>query len=198
MKKNDRAWERLYAISQTVFSFHASRLVLSFRGLLLILLGIIGLIEPEIVLICVTRVVGGVLLLFAAASFIMAFRTGRGSVSLLMLFFLLGTVGVCLLIRPLFFDLFLMFAFGVWLIFTGVWGILAEQKRFGQFILSMPSLVAFLIGFLLVVAPFRGALTVAWVAALLMLLSGLQMLLLSLGLDAGKWVFHLEKKDRKN
>ena len=198
MKKNDRTWERLYAISQTLFSFHASRLVLCFRGFLLIVLGIMGLLQPEIVLICVTRAVGGVLLLFAAASFIMAFKTGRGSVSLLMLFFLLGTVGVCLLIKPLYFDLYLMFLFGVWLIFTGVWGIISVQKRFGQLILPMPGLVAFLIGFLLVVAPFRGALTVARVAALLMLLSGLQMLLLSLGLDAGKWVFHLEKKDREN
>jgi len=198
MKNNDRTWERLYVIPQTLFSFHVSRMVLFFRGLILLVLGIIGLLEPEIVLICVTRVVGGVLLLFAAASFIMAFRTGRGSVSLLMLFFLLGTVGVCLLIWPLLLDLYLMFVFGVWLIFTGVSGIISAQKRFGQLVLPMPGLVASLIGFLLVVAPFRGALTVAWVAALLMLLSGLQMLLLSLGLDAGKWVFHLEKKEREN
>lgn len=196
MKKNDRTWERLYAISQTLFSFHASRLVLFFRGLLLIVLGVFGLIQPEFVLICLTRIVGGVLLLFAAASFIMAFKTGRGSVSLLMLFFLLGTIGVCLLIKPLYFDRFLMFAFGVWLILTGAWGVIAAQKRFGQLILPMTGLVTSLIGILLVIVPFRDDRTISLVAAVLMFLSGLQMLLLSVGVDAGKWVFHLEKKEK--
>ena len=126
----------------------------------------------------------------------MAFKTGRGSVSLLMLFFLLGTIGVCLLIKPLYFDRFLMFAFGVWLILTGAWGVIAAQKRFGQLILPMTGLVTSLIGILLVIVPFRDDRTISLVSAVLMLLSGLQMLLLSVGVDAGKWVFHLEKKER--
>ena len=95
---------------------------------------------------------------------------------------------VGLLIYPLYFDMFIMIAVGVWLIVTGVWSILSVQKRFGQLVLPMPALAAALIGVLLVVAPFIGVAAISWTAALLMLLSGAQMLLLALGVDAGKWV----------
>jgi len=184
----DRVWERLYTIPQKMFSFHASRPVLLLRGLVLFLLGLFGLYNPVFVLTAVTMVVGGVILLFAVAAFLMAWNSGRVSASLLALFFLLGVAGAGMLIYPLYFDMFIMFAVGVWLIVTGVWGILAVQKRFGQLVLPMPGLVAALIGVLLVVAPFIGVAAISWTAALLMLLSGAQMLLLALGVDAGKWV----------
>lgn len=193
----ERIWERLFTIPQKVFSFHASRPVLLIRGLVLFVLGVLGLYNPTFVLTAVTMVVGGVLLLFAVASFLMAWRSGRGSVALLMLFILLGAVGVGLLVRPLIFDMILMVVFGVWLIFTGVWSILSVQKRFGQIVLPMPGLVATLIGILLVVAPFLGVAAISWTAALLMLLSGAEMFLLALGLDAGKWVIPDGKGDAR-
>ena len=194
----DRTWERLYTIPQKMFSFHASRSVLLLRGLILFLLGLFGLYNPVFVLTAVTMVVGGVILLFAVAAFLMAWNSGRVSASLLILFFLLGVAGAGLLIYPLYFDMFIMFAVGVWLIVTGVWGILAVQKRFGQLILPMPGLVAMLIGVLLVVAPFIGVAAISWTAALLMLLSGAQMLLLALGVDAGKWVSPDGKRNGKS
>ena len=184
----DRVWERLYTIPQKMFSFNASRPVLLLRGLVLFLLGLVGLYNPVFVLTAVTMVVGGVILLFAIAAFLMAWNSGRVSASLLVLFFLLAVAGAGLLIYPLYFDMFIMFAVGVWLIVTGVWSILSVQKRFGQLVLPMPALVAALIGVLLVVAPFIGVAAISWTAALLMLLSGAQMLLLALGVDAGKWV----------
>ena len=101
---------------------------------------------------------------------------------------LLGIAGLGMLIYPLYFDMFFMIVCGVWLIFVGVWSILSVQKRLGQLLLPMPGLVAALIGLLLVVAPFIGVAAISWTAALLMLLFGAQMLLLALGLDAGKWV----------
>ena len=184
----DRTWERLYTIPQKMFSFHASRPVLLLRGLVLFILGLLGLYNPVFVLSAVTMVVGGVILLFAIASFLMAWNSGRVSASLLVLFFLLAIAGAGLLIYPLYFDMIVMIAVGVWLIFTGVWGIISVQKRFGQLVLPMPGLVAALIGVLLVVAPFIGVAAISWTAALLMLLSGAEMLLLALGVDAGKWV----------
>jgi len=184
----DQTWERFYSIPQKLFSFHASRPVLLLRGLVLFVIGLCGVFHPALVLTIVTMVVGGVILLFAISAFLMAWNSGRVSPSLLVLFVLLGAVGLGLLIYPLYFDMFLMIACGVWLIFAGVWGILSVQKRFGQLVLPMPGLVAVLIGVLLVVAPFIGVAAISWTAALLMLLFGAQMLLLALGLDAGKWV----------
>ena len=184
----DQTWERFYSIPQKLFSFHATRPVLLLRGLVLFVIGILGVLNPVLVLTAVTMFVGGVVLLFAIAAFLMAWNSGRVSASLLVLFFLLGLAGLGLLIYPLYFDMFLMIVCGVWLIFVGVWGILSEQKRFGQLILPMPGLVAALIGILLVVAPFIGVAAISWTAALLMLLFGAQMILLAIGLDAGKWV----------
>ena len=193
--KDDRIWERIYTIPQKAFSFHASQPVLLLRGLILFALGLFGVFNPVFVLTAVTMVIGGVLLLFAIASFLMAGRGGRISTSLLLLFLALGAIGVGLLIRPLFFDRILMVIFGVWLIFTGVWGILSVQTRFGRFVMPAPGLVATLIGLLLVVAPFIGVAAVSWTAALLMLLSGIEMLLLALGVDAGKWGISDDKHD---
>lgn len=193
----DRTWERLYTIPQKIFSFHASRPVLLLRGLVLFILGLLGLYNPVFVLTAVTMVVGGVIVLFALAAFLMSWNSGRVSTSLLVLFFLLAVAGAGLLIYPLYFDMFLMVVCGVWLIFTGVWSIFSVQKKFGQIVLPMPGLVALLIGVLLVVAPFIGVAAVSWTAALLMLLSGAQMLLLALGVDAGKWVIPDGKHDAK-
>ena len=193
----DRIWEKIYTFPQKVFSFHATRPVLLLRGLILFLLGLAGLYNPVLILTAVTMVVGGVLLLFAIASFLMAGPSGRGSAALVLLFVLLGAVGVGMLIWPLIFDMFLMIVFGVWLIFAGVWGILSVQKRSGQIVLPASGLVATLIGILLVVAPFIGVAAISWTAALLMLLTGAEMLLLALGVDAGKWVIPDRKNDRK-
>ena len=184
----DQTWEKLYSIPQKLFSFHATRLVLLLRGLVLFLIGLCGVFNPTLVLTIVTMVVGGVILLFAIAAFLMAWNSGRVSASLLVLFFLLGLAGAGLLIYPLYFDMFLMIVCGVWLIFTGVWSIISVQKRFGQLVLPMPGLAATLIGILLVVAPFIGVAAISWTVALLMLLFGAQMLMLAIGLDAGKWV----------
>ena len=186
--KNDRTWERFYSIPQKLFSFHASRPVLLLRGLVLFVIGILGVMNPVLVLTTVTMIMGGVVLLFAVAAFLMTWNKGRVSAALLLLFVLLGIAGLGMLIYPLYLDMFLMVVCGVWLIFVGVWSILAAQKRFGQLLLPMPGLVAALIGLLLVVAPFIGVAAISWTAALLMLLFGAQMLLLALGLDAGKWV----------
>ncbi|MBR4717470.1 MAG: DUF308 domain-containing protein [Lentisphaeria bacterium] len=184
----DRIWERFYSIPQKLFSFNATRPVLLLRGLVLFAIGILGILNPVFVLTTVTMILGGVVLLFAVAAFLMAWNSGRVSASLLLLFFLLGLAGLGLLIYPLYFDMFLMVVCGVWLIFAGVWSILSVQKRFGQLVLPMPGLVAALIGVLLVVAPFIGVAAISWTAALLALLFGAQMILLALGLDAGKWV----------
>ena len=184
----DQTWEKFYSIPQKLFSFHATRPVLLLRGLVLFIVGLCGVFNPTLVLTIVTMILGGVILLFAVAAFLMAWNSGRVSASLLVLFFLLGLAGAGLLIYPLYFDMFLMIVCGVWLIFTGVWGILSVQKRFGPLVLPMPGLVAALIGVLLVVAPFFGVVAISWTIALLMLFFGAQMLMLALGLDAGKWV----------
>ena len=194
----DRTWERLYSIPQKIFSFHASRPVLLLRGLILFLLGLIGMYNPVFVLTAITMIVGGVIVLFALAAFLMSWNSGRVSASLLVLFFLLAVAGAGMLIYPLYFDMVIMIAVGVWLIFTGVWGIISVQKRFGQLVLPMPGLVALLIGVLLVVAPFIGVAAMSWTVALLMLLSGAQMLLLALGVDAGKWVIPDGKRNGKH
>ena len=195
--KNDRTWERFYSIPQKLFSFHATRPVLLLRGLVLFVIGILGVMNPVLVLTTVTMILGGVVLLFAIAAFLMTWNKGRVSAALLLLFILLGIAGLGMLIYPLYFDMFFMIVCGVWLIFVGVWSILSVQKRFGQLVLPMPGLVAALIGVLLVVAPFIGVAAISWTAALLMLLFGAQMLLLALGLDAGKWVIPDGKQNNR-
>ena len=197
MKSNDRTWERLYAVSQALFSFHASRAVLFFRGLVFLALGILGLKYQVTVLKIVTMGIGGVLLLFAVSSLLLAWKNERVSVSLLLLFVLLGVAGGGLLFFNIESVQFVMFIFGLWLILVGLWGIFSAQKRFRQFVLPMPGLVATLIGILLVIAPFRGDVVISWASALLLTLFGAQMLLLSLGVDAGKWVFQVTKKEQK-
>ena len=186
--KKDLIWERFYSIPQKLFSFNATRPVLLLRGLVFFIIGILGVVNPVLVLTTVTMILGGVILLFAIATFLMAWNKGHISAALLVLFILLGIAGLGMLIYPLYFDMFIMVVCGVWLIFAGVWSILSVQKRFGQIVLPMPGLVATLIGVLLVVAPFFGVAAISWTAALLMLLFGAQMILLALGLDAGKWV----------
>ena len=193
----DRTWERFYSISQKTFSFNATRPVLLLRGLVLFVIGILGVMNPVLVLTTVTMILGGVVLLFAIAAFLMTWNKGRISAALLLLFILLGIAGLGMLIYPLYFDMFFMIVCGVWLIFAGVWSILSVQKRFGQIVLPMPGLVAALIGVLLVGAPFIGVAAISWTAALLMLLFGAQMLLLALGLDAGKWVIPDGKNSNK-
>lgn len=195
--KKDLIWERFYSISQKLFSFNATRPVLLLRGLIFFIIGILGVMNPVLVLTTVTMILGGVVLLFAVAAFLMAWNKGHISAALLVLFILLGIAGLGMLIYPLYFDMFIMVVCGVWLIFAGVWGILSVQKRFGQLILPMPGLVATLIGVLLVVAPFFGVAAISWTAALLMLLFGAQMILLALGLDAGKWVIPDGKQNNR-
>jgi len=195
MKSNDRTWERLYAVSQALFSFHASRAVLFFRGLIFLALGILGLKYP-VTLEIVTKGIGGVLLLFAVSSLLLAWKNERVSVSLLLLFVLLGVAGGGLLFFNLASVKFVMFIFGLWLILVGLWGIFSAQKRFRQIVLPMPGLVATLIGVLLVIASFLDD-VISWASALLLTLFGAQMLLLSLGVDAGKWVFQVTKKEQK-
>ena len=192
----ERTWERVYSIFQKIFSFHASRPILLIRGLILFVIGLIGLYHPDIVLRIVTMAIGGVLLLFAVASFLMAWQSGRFSPSLLLLFFLLGAAGIALLFFPLKVDKFVMFAIGVWLIITGVWSIISVQKRGESFVLPMSGVAVFLIGVLLVIAPFIVT-AFTWVAALLMLLCGAQMFLLALGVDGGKLVFPNVKRREK-
>ena len=195
--KKDRTWEILYSIPQKLFSFNATRPMLLLRGLVLFVIGILGVMNPTLVLTTVTMILGGVVLLFAIAAFLMTWNKGRISAALLLLFILLGIAGLGMLIYPLYFDMFLMVVCGVWLIFAGGWSILSVQKRFGQIVLPMPGLVAALIGVLLVVAPFFGVAAISWTAALLMLLFGAQMLLLALGLDAGKWVIPDGKQNNR-
>lgn len=194
----DRTWEIIYSIPQKLFSFHASRPVLLLRGLVLFVIGILGVLNPVLVLTTVTMILGGVVLLFAIAAFLMAWNKGRISAALFVLFILLGIAGLGMLVYPLYLDMFFMIVCGVWLIFAGVWGILSVQKRFGQVVMPMPGLVAALIGILLVVAPFIGVAAISWTAALLMLLFGAQMLLLALGLDAGQWVIPDGKRNGAN
>ena len=195
--KKDRTWERIYSIPQKLFSFNATRPVLLLRGLVLFVIGILGVMNPVLVLTTVTMILGGVVLLFAIAAFLMTWNRGRVSAALLLLFILLGIAGLGMLIYPLYFDMFFMIVCGVWLIFAGGWSILSAQKRFGQLLLPMPGLVAALIGVLLVVAPFIGVAAISWTAALLMLLFGAQMILLALGLDAGKWVIPDGKQNNR-
>jgi uncharacterized membrane protein HdeD (DUF308 family) len=196
--KKDLIWERFYSIPQKLFSFNATRPVLLLRGLVFFIIGILGVMNPVLVLTTVTMILGGVVLLFAVAAFLMAWNKGRISAALLVLFILLGIAGLGMLIYPLYLDMFFMIVCGVWLIFAGVFSILSAQKRFGQLVLPMPGLVAALIGVLLVVAPFIGVAAISWTAALLMLLFGAQMLFLALGLDAGKWVIPDGKSNRKH
>ena len=82
--------------------------------------------------------------------------------------------------------LLVMVVMGVWLIVTGASELFSSRLTAQKMLLSGSGLFSIVIGILLLIAPLAGIAAVSWIVALLLLISGAEMLLLVWGLSPVK------------
>lgn len=171
-------YESNYIFPRRMLFFHANRSALLIRGLVFSLIGLIGLFHPIGSMAAITVVLGIFLLLDAMGALFLsiACRLFSG-------FFwsiLLCAAGIVMILRPLEADVLVAVVLGVWLIITGIEELLSARVSPSRFILSGFGGMSILIGILLAVAPFAGLTAFSWLIALLLLLSGVEMLALAI------------------
>jgi uncharacterized membrane protein HdeD (DUF308 family) len=160
--------------------FHANRSALLLRGLVFFLVGLIGLFRPVGSIAAVTIVLGIFLLLDAMGALFLSIACR--------LFFgvfwslLLCVSGIAMIVRPVEADVLIAVVLGVWLFITGVRELLSAPVSPSRIILSGSGILSILIGFILIVAPFAGLTAFSWLIAVLLLVSGAEMLILVFGL----------------
>ena len=191
----DQRYESNYMFPRRMLFFHANRSALVIRGLVFLVLGLIGLFRPLSSLAAVTVVLGVFLLIDAAGSLFLSIACRR--------FFgifwslLLCAAGVAMIARPLEADTMVVIVLGVWLIVTGAGELLSAQVSAKRGILSGAGIFSILIGVLLVVAPFAGLAAVSWLIALLLLIAGAGMLALAIGLPSSGFFVQTDRNEGK-
>jgi len=178
-------YESNYVFPRRMLFFHANRSALLFRGLIFFVLGLLWLFRPIDSLAAVTIFLGVFLLIDAMGALFLSFACRR--------FFgffwslLLCIAGIVMIMRPVAADRLLVIGLGVWLIITGAGELLSSQVSEKKILISSSGILSIVIGILLAAAPFVGLMAVSWLVALLLLISGAEMLLLVWGLrSAGK------------
>ena len=189
----DQRYESNYMFPRRMLFFHANRSALVIRGLVFLVLGLIGLFRPLSSLAAVTVVLGIILLIDAAGSLFLSIACRR----LFGIFWslLLCAAGVTMIVRPLEADSLVVIVLGVWMIVTGANELVSAQVSAKKGILSGSGIFSILIGVLLVVAPFAGLTAVSWLVAILLLISGAGMLALAIGIPSTG--FFVEKDRNK-
>ena len=191
----DQRYESNYMFPRRMLFFHANRSALLIRGLIFLVLGLIGLFRPLSSLAAVTVVLGVILLIDAAGSLFLSIACRR--------FFgifwslLLCAAGVTMIVRPLEADTLVVIVLGVWLIVTGASELLSAQVSVKRAILSGSGIFSILIGVLLVIAPFAGLAAVSWLIALLLLISGAGMLALAIGIPSAGFFAEKDLNEQK-
>ena len=191
----DQRYESNYMFPRRMLFFHANRSALLIRGLIFLVLGLIGLFRPLSSLAAVTVVLGVILLIDAAGSLFLSIACRR--------FFgifwslLLCAAGVTMIVRPLEADTLVVIVLGVWMIVTGANELLSAQVSVKRGILSGSGIFSILIGVLLVVAPFAGLAAVSWLVAILLLISGAGMLALAVGIPSSGFFAEKDRSEGK-
>ncbi len=160
--------------------FHANRSALLIRGLVFFVLGLIGLFRPIGSLAAVTVILGIILLIDAMGALFLTFACRR-----YLGFFwslLLCAAGIAMIVNPVEADVLIAVVLGVWLIATGVSELVSASVSPSRFFLSGSGILSMLIGVLLIVAPFAGLAAFSTIVAVLLLISGAEMLVLVFGL----------------
>ena len=191
----NQRYESNYMFPRKMLFFHANRSALVIRGLVFLVLGLIGLFRPLSSLAAVTIVLGIILLIDSAGSLFLSIACRR--------FFgifwslLLCAAGVTMIMRPLEADTLVVIVLGVWLIVTGASELLSAQVSVKRAILSGSGIFSILIGVLLVIAPFAGLAAVSWLIALLLLISGAGMLALAIGIPSAGFFAEKDLNEQK-
>ena len=183
---SDTGNQTLFLFPRGVLFFHANRSALAIRGLIFFILGLIGLFRPLGTMAAVTIVLGIFLLIDAMGALFLALACRK--------FFgvlwgvLLCAAGILLIVRPMEADALIMITLGVWLIVTGANELFSSPQTPHKALLSGSGLFSIVIGILLVIAPFAGLAAISWIVAILLLISGAEMLLLAWGMKPVKWL----------
>ena len=177
---SEPTYESNYIFPRRMLFFHANRSALLIRGLVFSLVGLIGLFHPIGSVAAITVILGIFLLLDAMGALFLAVACRRFSGAFWSL--LLCVSGIAMIIRPVEADVLIAVVLGAWLIVTGVGELLSARVSPSRIILSGSGFLSILIGILLVVAPFAGLTAFSWLIALLLLISGVEMLILVFGL----------------
>ena len=176
----DQTYESNYIFPRRMLFFHANRSALIIRGLVFFILGLIGLFRPIGSLAAVTVILGVFLLLDAMGALFLSIACRQ-----VFGFFwslLLCIAGISMIVRPVEADVLIAVVLGVWLIITGVSELLSVHVSPSKFFLSGSGILSILIGILLAVAPFAGLAAFSTIVAVLLLISGAEMLILVFGL----------------
>ena len=169
-------YESNYIFPRRMLFYHANRSALLVRGLVFLILGLIGLFRPISSLAAVTIVLGILLLLEAMGALFLTFACRR----YLGVFWslLLCAAGIAMIVKPVETDVLIAVVLGVWLIATGMSELVSASVSPSRFFLSGSGILSILIGVLLVVAPFAGLAAFSTIVAVLLLISGIGMLAL--------------------
>ena len=183
---SDTGNQTLFLFPRGVLFFHANRSAMVIRGLIFFILGLIGLFRPIGTMAAVTVVLGIFLLIDAMGALFLALACRQ-------LFGILWSVllcaaGIVLIVRPVAADVLIMVVLGVWLIVTGASELFSSPKSPQKALLSGSGLFSIVIGILLLIAPFAGLAAISWIVAILLLISGAEMLLLAWGMKSVKWL----------
>ena len=184
MSNNDN--QTLFLFPRGVLFFHANRSAMLIRGLIFFILGLIALFRPIGTMAAVTIVLGVFLLIDAMAALFVALACRR--LYGIIWGVLLCAAGITLILRPVEADVLIMVVLGVWLILTGASELFSSAASPQKALLSGSGLFSIVVGILLLIAPFAGLAAVSWIVAILLLISGAEMLLLVWGLKPVKWL----------
>jgi len=173
-------YESNYIFPRRMLFFHANRSALLIRGLVFSVIGLIGLFRPVGSIAALTVVLGVFLLLDATGALFLSIACRRFSGVFWSL--LLCASGIAMIVRPVEADVLIAVVLGVWLFATGVGELLSAHVSPSRIILSGSGVLSIVIGVLLIIAPFAGLTAFSWLIALLLLISGIEMLILVFGL----------------
>jgi len=176
----DKTYESNYIFPRRMLFFHANRSALIVRGLIFLILGLIGLFRPIGSLAAVTVILGIFLLLDAMGALFLSIACRQ-----VFGFFwslLLCIAGISMIVRPVEADVLIAVVLGFWMIITGVTELISVHVSPSKFFLSGSGILSVLIGILLIVAPFAGLAAFSTIVAILLLISGIEMLVLAFGL----------------
>ena len=176
----DKTYESNFIFPRRMLFFHANRSALIVRGLIFLVLGLIGLFRPIGSLAAVTVVLGIFLLLDAMGALFLSIACRQTFGFFWSL--LLCVAGISMIVRPVEADVLIAVVLGFWMIITGVTELISVHVSPSKFFLSGSGILSVLIGILLIVAPFAGLAAFSTIVAVLLLISGFEMLVLVFGL----------------
>ncbi|MGH3390947.1 MAG: HdeD family acid-resistance protein [Actinomadura sp.] len=159
--------------------------VLTVRGVLAIIFGILAVVWPAITLLALAILFGAYVLVNGLFAAIGAVRAESDSRALLVLEAILGIlVGLLTLVWPGATLLAVTILIGAWALITGIAQIVTavrlRKEIRGELLYILAGAVSVLFGLMVLVWPIRGALAVAWIIGIYAILFGILLIALSL------------------